>query len=250
MKNLKLETTQNNDNHPHLKEPFTFPELTNALKLIKTRKAPGPDGIHNEFLLHSGIKIQKWFLEFINNSFSTITIPKMWRRTKVIAILKPGKDPKIPHSYRPISLLCSSYKLVKRIILSRIYPVVDSILPDEQAGFRRGRSTTDQVTKLTQTIEHAFQYKQIFGAVFLDLTSAYDTVWHKGLHLKLLKSFDCKHMSKYIMELQYNRSFILSTSDGQSSKPHKVTNGVAQGLVLAPVLYNIYTSDFPATTSD
>jgi len=52
------------------------------------------------------------------------------------------------------------------------------------------------------------------------------------------------------MELQYNRSFILSTSDGQSSKPYMVKNGVAQGSVLASVLYNIYTSDFPATTSD
>jgi len=103
-------------------------------------------------------------------SFSLNTISKMWRRAKVLAILNPGKDPKLPHSYRPISLLCSSYKLVERMILSRIYPVVDSIIPDEQAGFRRGRSTIDQVTKLTQTIEHAFQDKQI-SSLQLPLTN-------------------------------------------------------------------------------
>ena len=49
------------------------------------------------------------------------------------------------------------------------------------------------------------------------------------------------------MELLYSRSFVLHTSDGQTSKPHRLKNGLAQGSVLAPILYNIYTSDFPAT---
>ena len=48
------------------------------------------------------------------------------------------------------------------------------------------------------------------------------------------------------MELQYSRSFVLHTSDGQTSEPHRLKNGVAQGSVLAPILYYIYISDFPA----
>ena len=68
-----------------------------------------------------------------------------------------------------------------------IDPVVDPQLPREQAGFRRGRSTMDQVTLLTQDIEDSFQHNEKAGVVFLDLTAAYDTAWHRGLHLKLLR---------------------------------------------------------------
>ena len=74
----------------------------------------------------------------------------------------------------------------------------------------------------------------------MDLTAAYDTVWHRGLHLKLQRLLSCSHLTDFIMELLYTRSFVLYTSDGQRSC-------VAQGSVLAPTLYNIYTSDFPAT---
>ena len=65
------------------------------------------------------------------------------------------------------------------MIHSQIEPVVDSQLPREQAGFRRGRSTVDQVTLLTQDLEDSFQAKAKAGVVLLDLTVAYDTVWHR-----------------------------------------------------------------------
>ena len=63
------------------------------------------------------------------------------------------------------------------------------------------------------------------------------------------QSIRCKQMSDFIMELLYNRSFVLCTSDGQTIKSHSMKYGVAQGSVLAPMLYNIYAADFPATTS-
>jgi len=55
------------------------------------------------------------------------------------------------------------------------------MLPREQAGFRHRRSTVEQVTLLTQDIEDSFSAKKKAGAVFVDLTAAYDTVWHRGL---------------------------------------------------------------------
>ena len=56
-------------------------------------------------------------------------------------------------------------------------------------------------------------------------------------------------MSDFIMKLLYNRSFVLCTSNGQTSKPHRMKYVVAQGSALAPMLYDIYTADFLATTS-
>ena len=56
------------------------------------------------------------------------------------------------------------------------------------------------------------------GVVLLDLSAAYDTVWFRGLHLKLLQMIPDRHMVKFIMEMLYNRSFTLNTSDGQCSR--------------------------------
>jgi len=83
--------------------------------------------------------------------------------------------------------------------------------------------------------------------VFLDLTAAYDTVWLQGLHIKLQKSISCCKTTDFIMNLLYNRSFVLF-ANGQASKPFRFKNGVAQGSVLVPILH-IYTADFPETNS-
>ena len=67
----------------------------------------------------------------------------------IIAILKPGNDSAIPKSYRPIYLLCNTYKLYERMILNIIAPTIEQHLIKEQAGFRPGKSYTSQLLNLT-----------------------------------------------------------------------------------------------------
>ena len=155
-------------------------------------------------------------------------------------------DPKI---YQPISLLCVPYKILERLIYARDEPLINSLLPKEQAGFRRGKSTVDQVFLLIQNIEDFFEAKKKDGAVFVDLTAAYDTVWHRGLTCKLLKLLPDKHMIRTIMELVRNQRFTLTTGDSKQSRLRRLKNGVPQGSVLAPLSFNIYTYDLPSMIS-
>ena len=136
---------------------------------------------------------------------------KIWRRALVVAIPKPTKPVGDPKSYLPISLLWVPYKILERLIYARVKPLIDPLLPKEQDGFRRGKSTVDQVVLLTQNIEDSFETKKKAGAVFIDLTAAYDTVWHRGLTSKLLRLLPDYHMVRIIMELVRNRSFTLTT---------------------------------------
>jgi len=103
----------------------------------------------------------------------------------VIVVEKPGEDTSLAAKYRPISLLSVCYKLLERLALQRISPTVEGLLSPDQAGFQKGGSTCDQVAALTTFIENGFQQNLKTATVFLDLTAAYDTVWHTG-HLQKL----------------------------------------------------------------
>ena len=101
-------------------------------------------------------------------------------------------------------MLCVPYKILKRVIYARVELLIDPLLPKEQAGFRRGKSTVDQVVLLTQSIEDSFEAKKKAGAIFVNLTAVCETVWHRGLACKLLRLFPDKHMVRMIMEFVRN----------------------------------------------
>ena len=118
-------------------------EFADALQKLKPGKAPGPDQICPELILHTGLIIKSWLRKFLSSCLFQLRISKIWKRLLVVAILKPNKPLNDAKSYRPISLLCIPYKILERLIYTRIEPVIDPQLPREQAGFRRGRSTVD-----------------------------------------------------------------------------------------------------------
>ena len=179
-------------------------EFAAALQHLKPGKAPGSDSICPELILHAGAALKSCLRDFLSSCLHRLKIPKIWRRALVVAIPKPTKPVGDPKSYRPISLLCVPYKILEMLIYARVEPLIIPLLPKEQAGFRRGKSTVDQVVLLTQNIEDSFEARKKAGAVFIDLTAAYDTVWHRGLTCKLLRLFPDKHMVKMIMELVRN----------------------------------------------
>lgn len=102
-------------------------------------------------------------------------IPTTWKKTKVVAVLKPNKPANEPQSYRPISLLSCCFKLFERCLVSRLGASIDDANPIEQAGFRKKRNCCD-VLALTTFIELGFEKGLKTGVVFIDLSASYDTV--------------------------------------------------------------------------
>jgi len=138
-------------------QPFSLRELKEAVQDMKDNKAAGIDELRVEQIKHFGQRTLAWILELMNNCVTSMQIPKCWRKARVVALLKPGKDPTEAKNYRPISLLCHLFKVLERMILKRISDYVDKALINEEAGFRPGRSCCRQVLNLTRYIEDGYE---------------------------------------------------------------------------------------------
>ena len=147
-----------------------------------------------------------WLSRTFSDVLETGKCPPNWKQTIVLAILKPGKPAERADSYCPKALLCCIFKLLERVILMRISPVVDQAIPTEQAGFRSKRDTTEQIVGLNSYIEAGFKEGDKLGAVFVDL-SAIPSVWRDGLLLKLARIIKCKTMLKLFSNLTGTRYF-------------------------------------------
>jgi len=110
--------------------------------------------------------------------------------------LASGKYPKLSQSsnlaylqkmYRPISLLPVLSNVFEKLFITRVQPILQSIqiIPDHQFGFRRKHSTIEPVHHITSKIHRAIENKQYCTAAFLDISQAFDKVWHEGLLHKL-----------------------------------------------------------------
>jgi hypothetical protein len=138
-------------------------------------------------LKHLPLSVVSLLVVLFNAIFRKQLFPAAWKHARVFSVLKPGKDPALPSSYRPISLLVTIGKPFEKILLSRILYEVSGrgLFCDEQFGFRPKHSTTLKLTCLVERVSKTFDEKRLTGAVFLDVAKVFDTVWVGGLLYKL-----------------------------------------------------------------
>ncbi|GFT45918.1 RNA-directed DNA polymerase from mobile element jockey [Trichonephila clavipes] len=165
-------------------------ELLTYIKKMKIKKAPGRDKITNKMVLNFPISVIFQLTNLINKILHSGQFPQAWKTATVIPILKPGKDPTLATSHRPISLLPVLSKLAERIILNRLNDHLQNndILIPQQHGFRANLSTSHQLLRVVEYVKTGFAENKSTGAVFLDIQKAFDRVWHYGLLYKLIHS--------------------------------------------------------------
>ena len=122
--------------------------------------------------------------------------------------------------------------------------MLEQHLIKEQAGFRPAKSCTSQLLNLTQHIEDGYQRGKITGAAFVDLSTNYDTVNHRILIQRLYNTTQDSQLCRAFQNMLSNRRFHVELNNERSGWK-KQNNGLPQGSVLSPTVFNIYTNDQP-----
>ena len=136
-------------------------------------------------------------------------------------------------NYRTISLIGHPSKVMLKIILNTIQPKAEEIIAEEQAGFRVGRSTTEQI--FNQDPLH----QQNLYHVFIDFKKAFDRVWHEALWATMRKNNINASIIRAI-EILYDKAQSAALFNGSTAEWFRTTVGVRQGCLLSPTLFNIF----------
>lgn len=231
----------------HIK-PASDRELCRIIKRLQPKKAPGIDKIGNKALKEMPKKAIMALLNIINAMLRLAYFPKRWKTAIEVFLPKTNRRSPFPQDYRPISLLPAISKVAETIILERIKDVAqeNNALPHEQFGFRPGHSTELQVARLVEFITEGMTRKQSSSMVCLDISKAFDKVWHNGLVYKLRRLNFSTKMIQLIQSFLHKRKSVAKIEEALSD-PIALEAGVPQGSVLSPLLYSLYTHDPPRT---
>ncbi|GFU63517.1 probable RNA-directed DNA polymerase from transposon BS [Trichonephila clavipes] len=199
--------------------------LSYALQNLDTIKSPAPDSILGHFLSHLGILGRERLLYICNLSWKTTKTVEI---AIVIPIHKPNKNFGLTTSYRPISLICITCKLMECMVLRRLthHLHTNNLMPSEQFAFRKGHSTVDQILYFTQCVRDSQNHKPTRHtmAAFLDVSKAFD----RGCVLSpTLFSLFISGVEKYVNPSQiglFADNVVLWCSDANISKMESQLN--------------------------
>ena len=243
--NQTIREAKNNDSPVEYNSEITIFELEEALANIKNT-SPGKDKIPNKLLKIIPDNIKHELLDLFNMSYSEGIVPVAWKQGVIIPILKPEKPEEIASSYRPITLLSCMGKLLEKIIQSRLQFLIEKseLLLPMQSGFRKGKSTIDILLRIEHQVRQTLQNREVCLVVYIDLESAFDKIWGKGLIYKLCKKGIHGNMIKWLESYLEERKMQVRL-DGYYSDEQEFESGVPQGGICSPILFNLMMIDIP-----
>ena len=155
-------------------------EVEIAVASLKKGKSAGVDNIPPELVQVGGETMIDVLTEICNRIWRTGEWPTPWTQSLIITLPKKG-NLQLCQNYRTVSLISHSSKVMLKVILNRLKPQAEEIIAEEQAGFRAGRSTTEQIFSLRILCVKYLQHQQNLYHVFIDFKKAFDRGWHAAL---------------------------------------------------------------------
>lgn len=224
--------------------PISENELSNTINKNLRNASPGLDNIHAAMIKNLHPNSLTYLLSLFNSIFSQNTYPIFWKTVIILPILKPGSDPLLPASYRPIALSSVLGKLFQKILNKRLlwYLESNNILSPFQYGFRKGRNTIQPLYDLQSQINDVTNNKSSLYSIFFDLQEAFPRVWRHLISTELYEIGLRGHLPNILQTFLNDRTLLVRINN-ITSPPLSVQNGVPQGEVFSVLLFLIAIND-------
>ncbi len=230
----------NNDYDENV-EDVVQSEVKSAISRLSNNKAIGPDGIAAEHLKFAGSKL----IELLSICYTGMLIhgylPDTLMTTHLIPVLKNKMgDVTDVANYRPIAIASVLSKTLEKILLTRLEDYLYT--SDLQFGFKKGHSTDMAIYALKEIVSYYKEHDSPVFICFLDASKAFDRINHWCLFKKLLD----RKVPVYIVRILlvwYRNQLVNIKWNKELSSDFTVTNGVKQGGIISPYLFNIYLDE-------
>ena len=184
--------------------------------------------------------------KLFNKCLKESSFPDCWKVSSVVPVFKNAGERSTAKNYRPVSLLSVVSKVFEKFVNNRIVDHLQKcgLFSDFQYGFRSSRSTADLLKVVSDRIARAFNRSGATRAAALDISKAFDRVWHAGL-LHRLKSYGISgQIFGFISSFLSNRRLRV-VLHGKSSQEYPVNAAVPEGSILGPTIFLLYINDLP-----
>lgn len=222
---------------------FTTRELLEAVKRLKPRKAPGPDGIPGEIIRMITKERPEVLLRLYNLCLKGGVFSRQWKVARLVLLDKGRGDPESPSSYRPLCLLNMMGKVMELMIRPRLIAAITAAggLSSSQHGFRKGRSTIGAVGEVQAAFlrlqEYGYRKRPFVLVVLLDVKNAFNSARWVDMLRVFKETFNVPpYLLRIIGNYLKDRS-ITYTADGRQVTVD-ITAGIGQGTVLGGDFWN------------